>query len=246
MAIINILLLLCAAFILCESTPLLEANQDQLSASEPKLKTNGEHLPGVNYKEIIGEEGDSNEQSPGLKEINPVQALTQGNMNDMETLHPSEELNEVQALSLESFQAADERVELTQSRSSCPSGWYNYGSHCFRFINTAMSWAESEQFCVLQRGNLASIHNKDEDNFIKVLMRVQAGGLPVTWIGGYDLGKTSLWLWSDGSIFVYSNWGKGEPNNGFGNCLQINYGTDKLWDDTDCKTKLPFVCRKKK
>uniref|UniRef100_A0A3P8Z4Q8 C-type lectin domain-containing protein n=1 Tax=Esox lucius TaxID=8010 RepID=A0A3P8Z4Q8_ESOLU len=73
--------------------------------------------------------------------------------------------------------------------------------------------------------NPVSVHKIEEYYFIQELMGVQTVFFPETWIGGYDLGN---------------NWGKGEPSNGYGSCLQINYGGEK-----DCKKMLPFVCSKR-
>uniref|UniRef100_A0AAY5KM61 C-type lectin domain-containing protein n=1 Tax=Esox lucius TaxID=8010 RepID=A0AAY5KM61_ESOLU len=197
MATKTIFLLLVSAFILCELSPLAEANRDQLSASKPK--PNSEH-------------------SPDMLEIK------WDNANNTEKM---------------------KRLVLMQQLPSFYYGWFQHGSRYFRFINTAKTWAKSEHHCVQMGGNLASVHNSVEYLFIKALVLVQTGGFPVTWIGGYNLDEVSLWLWSDGSRFDFTNWAHKEPNSGFGNCLQINYGTENLWDDTHCKTRLPFVCSKR-
>uniref|UniRef100_A0A3P8Z6A6 C-type lectin domain-containing protein n=1 Tax=Esox lucius TaxID=8010 RepID=A0A3P8Z6A6_ESOLU len=162
-----------------------------------------------------------------LIEINAVHGLVQGDMNDQEL-----------------FNGTEKRNKGTKGQSSCPSGWSNYGSRCFRFINTARSWAESEQYCLLQGGNLASVHSRKEFNFIQLLVGGKTGGFPETWIGGYDLAQEGLWLWSDGSRFIFSYWNHGQPNNfqGNQNCLRFNYGAQKLWDDVNCTAAHFSVC----
>uniref|UniRef100_A0A4W5PLW3 C-type lectin domain-containing protein n=1 Tax=Hucho hucho TaxID=62062 RepID=A0A4W5PLW3_9TELE len=135
----------------------------------------------------------------------------------------------------------------TEGRSACPSGWSKYGSRCFRYISTERTWAESEQFCVYQGANLASVHSTAEYHFIQEMVMIQTGGLPHAWIGGYDLAQEGLWLCSDGSRFEFTNWSKGQPDNyqGKQNCLYFNYGAEKRWDDGICSARFPSVCSRR-
>ena len=52
--------------------------------------------------------------------------------------------------------------------------------------------------------------------------------------------QENIWRWqSSGSIFNFTNWDSGEPNNGAGggqDCL-VMYPNYK-WDDDDCTVKL--------
>uniref|UniRef100_A0A8C7J1C1 C-type lectin domain-containing protein n=1 Tax=Oncorhynchus kisutch TaxID=8019 RepID=A0A8C7J1C1_ONCKI len=116
---------------------------------------------------------------------------------------------------------------------SCPSDWHPYGSRCFRFVSIPQSWSDSEQNCLALGGNLASVNNLLEYQFMQALTKNTNGHLPDTWIGGFDAVKEGLWMWSDGSRFDYTNWNIGEPNNaGEGeDCLQMNAASEKLWFD---------------
>uniref|UniRef100_A0A8C8J152 C-type lectin domain-containing protein n=1 Tax=Oncorhynchus tshawytscha TaxID=74940 RepID=A0A8C8J152_ONCTS len=116
------------------------------------------------------------------------------------------------------------RLEGTECRSACPSGWSKYGSP-----------------------NLASVHSTAEYNYIQEMVMIQTGGFPRAWIGGYDLAQEGLWLCSDGSRFDFTNWSKGQPDNyqGKQNCLYINYGAEKRWDDGMCSTRFPSVCSRR-
>ncbi|XP_014835616.1 PREDICTED: ladderlectin-like, partial [Poecilia mexicana] len=68
------------------------------------------------------------------------------------------------------------------------------------------------------------------------------------WIGGSDAQEDNNWFWIDGTPFLYTNWCPGEPNNYGGrkqDCLQINFGDHKCWDDVQCYFPKPSVCAKK-
>ncbi|XP_052362478.1 ladderlectin-like [Oncorhynchus keta] len=124
-------------------------------------------------------------------------------------------------------------VQQGTKEMSCPSDWHPYGSRCFRFVSIPQSWSDSEQNCLALGGNLASVNNLLEYQFMQALTKNTNGHLPDTWIGGFDAVKEGLWMWSDGSRFDYTNWNTGEPNNaGEGeDCLQMNAASEKLWFD---------------
>uniref|UniRef100_A0A674APG7 Ladderlectin-like n=1 Tax=Salmo trutta TaxID=8032 RepID=A0A674APG7_SALTR len=90
--------------------------------------------------------------------------------------------------------------------SSCPSDWHTYGSRCFKFVSIPQSWADSEQNCLALGGNLASVRNLLEYQFMQALTKDTNGHLPDTWVGGFDAVKEGLWMWSDGTRFDYTHW----------------------------------------
>uniref|UniRef100_A0A673W7I0 C-type lectin domain-containing protein n=1 Tax=Salmo trutta TaxID=8032 RepID=A0A673W7I0_SALTR len=157
------------------------------------------------------------------------------------SLEPSEELGVEKSMSLE-----EEQVK-TESSGVCPTGWFNHGHRCFTYIRTERTWAESEQYCVFQGANLASIHSTEENHFIQEMIRRQTHDFPRAWIGGQDATQERLWLWSDGCRFYYRDWSNVQPDNAGGNenCLHINYGEEKRWNDIVCRMKLPSVCSMK-
>lgn len=81
------------------------------------------------------------------------------------------------------------------------------------------------------------------------------------YVGGYDsadAGQFCLdiiypytsevpWTWTDGSSYVYGNWGASQPDNAAGvqNCTQVTSGAGvTTWDDLYCGTSIPYVCEK--
>ncbi|XP_036418623.1 galactose-specific lectin nattectin-like [Colossoma macropomum] len=116
--------------------------------------------------------------------------------------------------------------------------WIPYGSRQFKFFAIKLTWPEAERTCKQSGAFLASVHDKNEDNFIKSLIKRHTGQDRPTWLGGSQ-NVLNRWVWSDGSAFNFSPWTKGEPN-GSGRCLQTNYNGG--WDDHVCTVKQSFVC----
>ena len=56
-------------------------------------------------------------------------------------------------------------VEIVQMQ--CPDGWKLFGASCYKFDERSTTWAEADKLCAQEGGRLASIHSKDEDDFIK-------------------------------------------------------------------------------
>ncbi|XP_015228616.1 PREDICTED: galactose-specific lectin nattectin-like [Cyprinodon variegatus] len=101
------------------------------------------------------------------------------------------------------------------------------------------------KFCISIGGNLASIHNADENIFVSELVQRVTGSSRDTWIGGYDAVTENTWLWSDGSSLEFVNWYSNQPDNGHysrnQHCMEINYA-GQHWNDMPCSTRMPFVC----
>ena len=53
--------------------------------------------------------------------------------------------------------------------ATCPPGYLYYGgtNKCFLFVNdTLKTWSQAQAACVASGGNLASIANEEEDQFV--------------------------------------------------------------------------------
>uniref|UniRef100_A0A8C6WW05 C-type lectin domain-containing protein n=1 Tax=Neogobius melanostomus TaxID=47308 RepID=A0A8C6WW05_9GOBI len=101
----------------------------------------------------------------------------------------------------------------------CPEGWTLFGTRCFKFFFSQSTWTESEKSCQSLGANLASIHSAEENAFVVELIKeadvqgVVNGQNLFTWIGGHDAVKENVWMWSDGSVWDYAIWGRGQPDN---------------------------------
>jgi hypothetical protein len=63
---------------------------------------------------------------------------------------------------------------------SCPSGWQEFGGHCYLLVKPGETWANAEKDCYNKGGHLASVHSADENTFISLL----PGG--DIWLGASD------------------------------------------------------------
>ncbi|KAB7498310.1 Macrophage mannose receptor 1 [Armadillidium nasatum] len=92
-----------------------------------------------------------------------------------------------------------------------------------------ISWPESQQICEQKNAFLASIHSKEENQWI--LSKINSFEDNFLWIGGkYD--GNSKFLWDDGTSFDYIHWAKGEPNN-------LNGVTSKSSENKNSKIIFP-------
>uniref|UniRef100_A0AAZ1XUV6 C-type lectin domain-containing protein n=1 Tax=Oreochromis aureus TaxID=47969 RepID=A0AAZ1XUV6_OREAU len=139
------------------------------------------------------------------------------------------------------LQLDDHRVKLLHG--NCSMFWYSFNGRCYKYVATHMSWADAELYCVSQRANLVSIHNEEEEEFVKSLIKNFDHAERYTWIGLSDIHKEGRWMWSDGCAVNFTHWNVGEPNNGGTNehCVH-NIGYLKKWNDQKCSLNLPSVC----
>ena len=116
-----------------------------------------------------------------------------------------------------------------------------FNKNCYNFVDSIGSWALGEAECNDQswqgvQGHLASIHSKEENDFVARLANFQR-----VWIGGTDIQSEGSWTWSDGSVMSYLNWSPNNPNNqgGTEHCMDIT----TAWNDNNCNRALKFVCK---
>uniref|UniRef100_A0A8C1M0H3 C-type lectin domain-containing protein n=1 Tax=Cyprinus carpio TaxID=7962 RepID=A0A8C1M0H3_CYPCA len=103
----------------------------------------------------------------------------------------------------------------------CPNGWTNFGVRCYKFFSASVNWITAERNCQSLDANLASVHNKLENDFLQSLLPSSTTHI---WVGVHDGEQEGQWLWSDGTSYDYTNWCAGEPNNaGVENCMDINW-----------------------
>ncbi|XP_018931397.1 ladderlectin-like [Cyprinus carpio] len=124
----------------------------------------------------------------------------------------------------------------------CPYGWTNFGVQCYKFFPQTVNMITAERNCQSLDSNLASAHNKMENDFLLSLLPSSTR----SWIGAHDAIQDGQWVWSDGTTYDYTNWCSIEPNGGGGeNCVMINWNPNNAcWVDIACSFSAGFVCAK--
>ena len=122
-------------------------------------------------------------------------------------------------------------------------------SNCYKVFRSKLSWQDAENYCVREGGHLASIHSKEENDFVAKLASPVVGRAE-PWIGGNDLTAEGSWAWSDGSTFSFTSWGNSpsQPDNAGNNenCLTTNWWNAGQWNDLSCSLQdrvKHFVCK---
>ena len=108
-----------------------------------------------------------------------------------------------------------------------------------------LSWEDARRKCLNYGGDLVSVANKSEMDFIYSKSSQHTN--EKYWIGLNDRQNESLFVWSDGTPYnrsVYSNWYPNEPNDRAGeDCVEL-YG--RKWNDNSCKKEFSYICERPK
>ena len=112
----------------------------------------------------------------------------------------------------------------------------------FTVCLTPRNFEEAEADCVAQGGHLASIRTpEDQDELANFVLDIWWSNW---WIGLNDLEEEGNFIWTDGAPISYLAWGSGEPNDSNGeDCGHIWTAQNGLWNDINCDTKMPYICR---
>ncbi|XP_077411363.1 uncharacterized protein LOC144040877 [Vanacampus margaritifer] len=125
--------------------------------------------------------------------------------------------------------------------SQCPTNWRRYKEHCYYFSNDYQSWQRALHSCYSKGGLLASIWDRNEQNWVRSQFPRNA-----IWIGLWRAYQyNSEWKWVDGTLYfqVVSQWGPGplheKPSSGY--CTVI---TQSGWYTKDCDRYLAYICKR--
>ena len=107
-----------------------------------------------------------------------------------------------------------------------------------------LSWEDARRTCLNYSGDLVSVANKSEMDFIYNQV-IQHGKFEIYWIGLNDRRNESVFVWSDGTSFngsVYNSWYPGEPNDRTGeDCVGLYLS---IWNDNGCKKEFGYICER--
>ena len=126
----------------------------------------------------------------------------------------------------------------------CPKGWLSsFHGGCFKVHSNPLDWNSAKSACEALGSSLALPNSKAKSREFPQLLN-SAGASKLWWIGLYrDPKNERQWLWVDGSIFFFTSWDTGEPNNSGSNedCVEFRMTSEK-WNDKPCHYSLPYIC----
>ena len=114
--------------------------------------------------------------------------------------------------------------------TKCDSGWtlFDHTGKCYKYLSTKTDRNEGFSSCQSSHINptttLVSIPDKATNDFLTTLTKENA------WTGGHRKAD-GLWGWTDGSLWTFSNWNPGEPNNHGGNEDFVEFQSTGFWND---------------
>lgn len=135
-----------------------------------------------------------------------------------------------------------------------PSDAKEFNGHKYYIYENSMTWQEAKEYCENLGGYLVTITSKEEQEFIQNYIAEKNYSNKRFWIGTTDSAKEGTWTWVTGEKFSYNNWGKGEPDDLYGQDYGMiqNYRTATTsytvepyqWDDikSDSNSKCYFIC----
>ena len=103
-----------------------------------------------------------------------------------------------------------------------------------------MNWAAAEAYCVSAfGGHLASFHSAAEYTAVMDGLEACHGTLPLGWIGLTDIAQEGTFVWSDGSLLVWTNWETQPDNYNFSEHCVENMHSSVIhnritWNDNSC------------
>ncbi|XP_077425208.1 galactose-specific lectin nattectin-like [Vanacampus margaritifer] len=137
------------------------------------------------------------------------------------------------------------RNDMSKSNNYCPKGWTQLDQYCYIYQPYPREFLDAERVCKILGGNLVSINSFKEHALVVELIREGAGSVVDTWIGLHDAITEDYFVWTDGEVVNFRNFGPSQPNDGGDgvdeDCVEIE-ADDSLWDDDECTDENPFVC----
>lgn len=121
------------------------------------------------------------------------------------------------------------------------AGYFNGNE--YTFIAEPKGWKNASKHAEDMGGHLVTISSKEEEEYIEKFLRSQKGIPFCTWLGFSDFKKEGQWEWVTGEEVKYTNWGPGQPDNGYGcqNYAWIGWFNDGRWDDSLEGASLPYI-----
>ncbi|EDO49408.1 predicted protein, partial [Nematostella vectensis] len=126
----------------------------------------------------------------------------------------------------------------------CHQGWIPFKGSCYVTFVDGKNWYDAESMCRDLGGYLVKIESKSEDEFVSRELALPEN---LVWIGLMRSVINDSFVWVDGSMAKYTNWGVGEPIvAGIGkHCVQMeSEAIFFYWKTASCFMRHPYVCER--
>ena len=108
------------------------------------------------------------------------------------------------------------------------AGIEEFNGHYYKIFNDSMSWFDADARCKKIGGYLVTISSIDEQAAVQSMI-FKRGNKNFYWTGGFRV--SDQWQWNTHEKFEYTNWGRHEPNNEFGNEFILVMFRSGRWAD---------------
>jgi C-type mannose receptor len=90
----------------------------------------------------------------------------------------------------------------------CDADWKMFNQSCYKLVMNYSDIRECRKDCQKEGADLASVHSKDENDFIVSLLEESP-----TWIAGSITEEDGDFFWLDGSAWDFESWDEGGINH---------------------------------
>ncbi|KAM5158317.1 macrophage mannose receptor 1-like [Mantella aurantiaca] len=121
--------------------------------------------------------------------------------------------------------------------------WIPFRGHCyFLEAEKVYEWGKATINCLQNGGNLVSIEDQHEADFLFGHLVLLSDKARYFWIGAYR-NVEGKWLWIDNTPMDYVNWGDGEPKErSYLECVRIFSRTGN-WSVGYCSSTNAYICK---
>ncbi|GAB6032981.1 Fc fragment of IgE, low affinity II, receptor for (CD23) [Chamberlinius hualienensis] len=124
----------------------------------------------------------------------------------------------------------------------CLPEFIRIGSFCYFFGTTKSNWFSAYGSCKSKGAELAHPSTKEKDTQLINYVNKNFPTIEYWWIGGSDLAEEGIWTWThDNSRISFTNWLKGQPDNGGKHEHCLHYGKSS-WNDWICDIQAQYIC----
>ncbi|XP_038071999.1 perlucin-like protein [Patiria miniata] len=127
----------------------------------------------------------------------------------------------------------------------CTAPWKKWGGSCYLITQKPLTYDDAREACRRLGAKMAAPRSDQENDFLASLAQGS-----VIWVACTDRRQEGEWECegSQDGQGIYTNWGKGEPNDygGREDCVVLwpFYDLNIKWNDVQCKIAARAVCER--